>query len=139
MGEGDCVFCRIIAGGIPSVRLLEDDAALAFMDIGPVAEGHALLIPKKHCATLDEMSAQDAAAVLGHLPALVKAVQSATGCAGVNILQNNGTAAGQVVPHVHFHIIPRDSDGAFQFNWPAGKYAPGRLEELAEAIRQALS
>jgi len=136
--DPNCIFCRIAAGEIPSAKVLDDRAAFAFMDIGPLAEGHVLLIPKGHYATVDRMPADTAAAMLRHLPALVKAVQAVTGCQGVNILQNNGTVAHQVVMHVHFHIIPRNAGDEFHFNWPAGKYPPGRAEELARIIRGKL-
>lgn len=138
MSQNDCIFCRIAAGQIPSAKVLDTESALAFMDIGPLAEGHVLLIPKQHYATIDQMPAQQAAAMLAHLPALVAAVKKATGCSGVNVLQNNGATAHQLVPHVHFHIIPRNAGDAFHFNWPAGKYPPGRMEELTAAIRQAI-
>lgn len=136
MSDPDCIFCKIVAGQIPAVKVLEDDAAIAFLDVAPVAEGHLLLIPKAHAATIDELSAEQAGAVLKHLPALVKAVQAAAGCEGVNVLQNNGRLAHQVVMHVHFHIIPRNSGDAFEFNWPAGKYRQGRIEQLADEIRK---
>ena len=134
MANPDCIFCKIAAGDIPAIKVREDDASLAFMDVGPLAEGHVLLIPKTHAETLDDLSADQAAALGRHLPALVGAVKFATGCEGVNVLQNNGRVAHQVVPHVHFHIIPRNSGDKFSFNWPAGKYPPGRAEQLAEAI-----
>ena len=135
----DCIFCKIVAGEVPAVKVFEDDACVAFMDIGPVADGHVLLIPKNHAEAVDDMSPQDASAVLANLPAIVRAVRSATGCQGVNVLQNNGRAAGQAVMHVHFHIIPRTESGRFHFNWPAADYPPGRMDELAAAIRQALA
>jgi histidine triad (HIT) family protein len=138
LNDPNCIFCRIASGGIPSAKVLEDAHCFAFMDIGPLAEGHVLLVPKRHYVTLDQMSATEAAAVLSHLPALVKAVHAAVGCKGVNILQNNGKVAHQVVPHVHFHIIPRNEGDAFSFNWPAGKYGSGRIEELARLIRDRL-
>ena len=138
MNDPDCIFCKIIAGEIPAVKVLEDDHALAFLDIGPLAEGHVLLIPKGHWATLDEMPADEAGDVLRHLPALCHAVQAATACEGLNVLQNNGRVAHQVVPHVHFHLIPRNAGDAFSFNWPAGAYPPGRADQLAEAIRSRL-
>jgi len=138
MVESECLFCRIVAGEIPAVKVLEDDACVAFMDIGPLADGHVLLIPKMHAVTLDELPADQAGAMLRNLPALVKAVQAATGCQGVNVLQNNGRVAHQVVMHVHFHVIPRNEGDAFGFNWPAGSYPPGRMEELAEAVRREL-
>ncbi len=139
MKDSDCIFCKIAGGDIPCTKLLEDDAAIAFLDIGPLAEGHVLLIPKHHYVTVDQMPPDVAAAVLKHLPALGRAVQSAVGCEGFNILQNNGPVAHQVVGHVHFHIIPRNSGDEFRFNWPAGLYPKGRIEQLAEAIRKELA
>ncbi len=138
MAENDCLFCKIIAGEIPAVKVLEDDVCLAFMDIGPLADGHVLLIPKTHAVTLDELPSDQAGSMLRHLPALVKAVQTVTACQGVNVLQNNGPAAHQEVMHVHFHVIPRNEGDAFGFNWPSGSYPPGRMEELAEAVRKEL-
>ena len=138
MSANDCLFCKIIAGQIPAIKIIDDAACIAFLDIGPLAAGHVLLIPRTHARTLDELSASDAGAMLANLPALVRAVRSATHCEGVNVLQNNGLVAHQVVPHVHFHIIPRNAGDAFDFNWPAGKYAPGKTEEMAVAIRKAM-
>ena len=138
MKDPNCIFCKLAAGEIPCAKVLDTDDALAFVDIGPLAEGHTLLIPKNHYVTLDEMPADEAGAMLRHLPVLVRAVQAATGCEGVNVLQNNGKAAHQEVPHVHFHIIPRNAGDAFAFNWPAGSYPDGRAVELAAAIAQRL-
>lgn len=134
-----CIFCKIISGQVPAEVLINDDACLAFMDIAPLAEGHALLIPKGHHETLDQIPAAEAGAMLRHLPALTHAVRTATGCRGVNILQNNGKVAHQVVPHVHFHVIPRNEGDAFQFNWPAGSYEEGRMADLAGEIRKQLA
>lgn len=136
--DPNCIFCKVVAGDIPCAVVLQTDDALAFMDIGPVAPGHVLLIPKQHVVRLDEMNASQAGSVLRHLPALGRAVRQATGAAGYNILNNNGRIAGQLVMHVHFHIIPRDQGGAFEFNWPAGEYAPGEAEALQAKIRLAL-
>ncbi len=136
--DPDCIFCKIAAGEIPAINVLENDDVLAFMDIGPLAKGHVLLIPKGHYETLDKMPADLTGRCLQHLPSLTKAVQAVTGCQGVNILQNNGTVAHQVVMHVHFHIIPRNPVDEFHFNWPAGKYEKGQAEQLAEQIKQNL-
>ena len=136
--DPQCIFCRIVGGEIPSAKVLDDDACMAFMDIGPLAHGHVLLIPKEHYVTLDQMPADVSAAMCRHLPALLRAVQKATGCEGVNVLQNNGKAAHQDVPHVHFHLIPRNPGDSFHFNWPAGKYPPGRMDQLAQKIRESL-
>ena len=134
----DCPFCRIARGEIPAVKILEDAVCLAFLDINPLAEGHVLLIPKAHVEQIDAMPSDQAAAMLAHLPALVGAVRRATGCEGVNILQNNGRAAHQAVMHVHVHIIPRRGGDEFHFNWPARNYPPGRAAELTDKIRQAM-
>ena len=136
--DSNCVFCKIAAGEIPSARIFEDAVSFAFLDIAPLAEGHVLLIPKGHYQTLDHVPADVAGAMLRRLPSLVKAVQAATGCEGVNVLQNNGAAAHQAVPHVHFHVIPRRAGDAFHFNWPAGGYETGRMEKLAGEIRAKL-
>ena len=138
MRDSSCIFCKILDGLIPATKVFEDEASLAFMDIGPLAEGHVLLIPSDHVESLDKLSADRAAAMLRHLPALAKAVGAATGCEGLNVLQNNARVAGQLVMHVHFHLIPRNSGDPFEFNWPAGEYPEGRAEQLAEAIRQHL-
>ena len=138
MKDPSCLFCRIVAGDIPAETLVRDEAAVALMDIGPLADGHVLLIPTGHYQTLDEMPPDEAAAMLRHLPSLVRAVQAATGCEGVNVLQNNGPVAHQVVMHVHVHIIPRNTGDAFSFNWPAGTYPQGKMETLAQAIRKHL-
>jgi len=134
-----CIFCKIVSGAIPCAKVLEDESSLAFLDIGPLARGHVLLIPKEHHETADRMPASLAAAVLKHLPALVRAVQAVTGCQGVNVLQNNGRVAHQVVPHVHFHVIPRNPGDEFHFNWPAGAYPPGEPDALAKAIREKVA
>ena len=136
--DPNCIFCKIVDGQVPCAKILDTDEALAFLDIGPLARGHLLLIPKAHCRTIDELSADQAAAVLRHLPALVAAVRQATRCDGVNVLQNNGAVAHQVVQHVHFHIIPRNRGDAFHFNWPAGSYDEGEIEQLARAVREHL-
>ena len=136
--DPNCIFCQIVAGAIPCAKVLETDEALAFLDIGPLAPGHLLLIPKRHAVRLDELNASQAGSVLRHLPALGKAVRQAMGCGGYNILNNNGRVAHQEVMHVHFHVIPRDEGDAFQFNWPAGEYGDGELDALHARICAAL-
>jgi len=134
----DCIFCKIVSGSVPCAKLLEDEAALAFLDIGPLAPGHALLIPRKHYETVDQMPADLAADLMRHVPALVRAVRDATGASGVNVLQNNGRSANQLIPHVHVHIIPRREGDPLRFSWPAGQYGPGELDTMARRIREKL-
>ncbi|MEM8493975.1 MAG: HIT family protein [Planctomycetota bacterium] len=137
------LFEKIAAGDLPSHRVYADEHVYAFLDIGPVSRGHVLLIPRTCYVELDDMPAEVGAALGAALPKLVKAVKAATGCAGVNVLQNNGTAAGQAVMHVHFHLIPRYADGSpqkerFRFDWPAGELADADAEQLVDAMTRAL-
>ena len=130
------IFGKILDGEIPCHRVYEDDHVLAFLDISPLSRGHTLVVPKERKAHLHELS-DDSAAALGRvLPRLARAVVSATGAAHYNVLQNNGSNAGQVVMHVHFHIIPRLGDKGLAMLWNPGKLA--EPEKLLADIRQAL-
>ena len=135
----NCVFCKIAAGELPCMKVFEDDLSLSFLDIGPLAEGHLLLIPKENYDPLDHMSAPTVARLTQHLPRLAKAVARAVACEGYNVLQNNGRVAGQVVGHVHFHIIPRTSSDSLGYRWPAGNYPEGRAEQVHQAILDQLT
>jgi histidine triad (HIT) family protein len=134
----DCVFCKIVQGEIPSHRVFENDAVLAFMDIGPLAEGHLLVIPKAHYQTIDQMSAEHAAELGRVLPQLTGVVQQVSGATGCNLLQNNGVVAGQAVLHVHFHIIPRAAQDGLGYRWHPKSYPDGRAAELATLMSTAL-
>lgn len=103
----DCIFCKIVSGDIPSVKVYEDDRVFAFMDINPLNEGHLLIIPKTHAATIHEITEADFAAVMSATHKLAAAVQKALNPDGINLMQLNGKAANQVVPHLHVHIVPR--------------------------------
>lgn len=133
-----CIFCKIVAGQIPCQKIFEDADTLAFLDIGPLAEGHLLVIPKEHFARLDQMPAELAGRVLAHLPRLSQAVMQATGAPGFNILQNNDKVAQQEVPHVHFHIIPRQASDGLGYRWIKTPYGEGRVDAVREAILAAL-
>lgn len=135
----ECVFCKIVAGEIPSARVFDDEHIFAFLDIGPLAEGHLLVVPRSHYARIVDMPGTVASAMAAHLPRLASAVLAVTGAPGLNILQNNGRVAGQVVDHVHIHLIPRRDGDGLGFRWNAGSYAPGRADELARQLRGTLS
>ena len=138
MSVDDCVFCKIIAGRIPAIKIYEDEVVLAFLDIGPLSDGHTLVIPKAHFSRLDECPAEILAEVAGRLGKIAKAVVTAMGSDGYNVLCNNGRAAGQLVDHLHFHIISRNTgDGVFN-RWPAYKYKEGQIEQIAAKIRENL-
>lgn len=137
MSEG-CIFCKIVAGEIPSTKVYEDESVLAFLDIGPLSEGHTLLIPKEHVSRLDELSAEACCSLARRLPALGRAVAAAVDAEGYNVLNNNGRAAGQLVDHVHFHIIPRRQGDGVIVHPVAGGYAAGRIAEVADRIKKLL-
>jgi len=131
----ETIFRKIIAGEIPCHRVYEDDHVLAFLDINPLSVGHTLVIPKEPAETLDALSAEASAAIGRVLPRLCRAVLQATGATAYNVLQNNGTAAHQVVMHVHFHIIPKYADGSgLGIGWPAGSLDQQRAGTLARKI-----
>ncbi len=135
----DCVFCKMVAGEIPAVKLYEDEAILAFLDISPISDGHTLVIPKTHCSKVHQCDPEVLAKVASHLGRIAGAVAEAMDADGYNLLCNNGKAAGQAVDHVHFHIIPRKTgDGVFT-QWPAYRYEEGRIAEIAEKIHKSLS
>jgi len=138
--SANCIFCKIIAGEIPATKVYEDADVLAFLDIGPIIKGHTLVIPKQHH---DPITATPEP-VLAKLMAVVKKIATAQisglGADGVNVVQANGAAAGQVVPHIHFHVIPRFATDGHRWNWAAKKYEdPAEMQKLAAAIKAALT
>ena len=135
----ECIFCRIVAGEIPSVRLWEDDEVIAFLDVNPLAEGHTLVVPRQHAERLTELTPAAAAALLRPVPALAAAVLAVTGAEGFNVLQNNGRCAGQAVGHVHLHIIPRRPEDGLGYRWPARPADPEGLKRLQGAIQARLA
>ena len=138
MSADDCVFCKMVAGQIPVAKVFEDDVVLAFLDIGPVSDGHTLVIPRQHFERLHDCPPDLFGQFGSRLGRIAKAVASAMNSEGYNVLCNNGRAAGQLVDHLHFHIIPRNSgDGIFN-RWPAYKYQEGKIEEVANKIRANL-
>lgn len=133
----DCLFCRIIAGDVPALRVYEDDQVIAFLDIFPVQPGHTLVVPKAHHKTCMEMPD----ALMGDWMRAVKRVaqglEESLSCDGINLLQNNHAAAGQVIPHVHMHVIPRWKGDGFT-HWPSKELPRGELEAVADRVRLAI-
>ena len=134
----ETIFSRIIRGEIPCHRVYEDERVLAFLDVGPLSRGHTLVVPKEAAATLDVLSDESAAAIGRVLPRLCRGVLAATGATAYNVLQNNGAVAHQAVPHVHFHIIPKQGDAGLGIGWKAGALDPKEGATLAERIRGAI-
>ncbi len=124
---------------IPSAKILETADAVAFLDINPVNRGHTLLVPKAHHAHLSELPDAVAAATGSLLPRLCRAIRAATGADGLNVIVNNGQAAGQTIDHCHWHIIPRFSDDAVNWPWPHRPYVGDELGQMKFRIERELN
>ncbi len=136
MGADDCLFCKMVAGQVPIIKIYEDEVVLAFLDIGPISDGHTLVIPKQHFEKLHDCPPELLGQVGSQLGKIAGAVAAAMNSDGYNVLCNNGKAAGQLVGHLHFHIIPRNNgDGVFD-RWPCYKYKEGEIEQIAAKIRK---
>ena len=134
----ETIFSKILRGEIPCHKVYEDDLVLAFLDVGPLARGHVLVIPKEPAETLDALSDESAAAIGRVLPRLCRAVKRVTGVAAYNVLENNGPLAHQAVFHVHFHIIPKPNEQeGLGIGWPAGKVGADAAE-LAARIQASM-
>lgn len=133
----ECIFCKIIAGEISSVKIYEDHKILAFLDISPINSGHTLVIPKNHSENITEASEDDLVEVIKAVKKLAPAVSKGVGADGFNLTVNNGEAAGQVVDHLHFHIIPRFKDDGHAL-WSGTAYPEGKAKEVAEKIKNEL-
>ena len=138
MSDEKTIFGKIIDGEIPCHKVFENEHVLAFLDVGPLSRGHTLLIPKECKAHLHELSDESAAALGRVLPRLCRAVMQATGATAYNVLQNNGSAAHQVVMHVHFHIIPKFDDAGLGLQWNARTLDNEAAQELSLQIKVAM-
>ena len=133
----DCIFCRIVSGGLPAAKVLETPRVLAFLDIAPVNYGHTLVIPKEHYQNLLDLP-DDLWTEIGRVSRQVaRALQKALYARGFNIGMNNFEAAGQEVFHAHVHVIPRHTHDGLQL-FPQGVYQPGDMEKVGLQLRQAL-
>ena len=134
MVRDDCIFCTIANGVIPAAALYEDDDFKVILDAGPASKGHALILPKQHYQDLCELDEAVGTRVLGLAAKLGKAMKSGLGCAGFNLVQNNGEAAGQTVKHFHMHIIPRYEGGPEMVAWKPGSVDPEEAEQIVEEV-----
>ncbi len=138
MKKEDCIFCKIANGEIPSATVYEDELFRGILDIAPAARGHVILLPKNHAADVFELPEEEAQRVFPAVKKIAAAVKQATGCAGVNILQNNGESAGQTVFHFHVHVIPREEEDTVKIGWKTGAYEGNSSSQMAERIREKL-
>lgn len=138
MEKNDCIFCKIVNKEIPSSIVYEDENTIAFLDIAPANKGHILVIPKSHYSditTIPENELQNVFSTVKEISqVLFKEYE------GVNLLQNNGKVAGQLVNHFHVHLIPRkENDGLSLGEWDCKKYEPGEMQEYQEKIKNFLN
>ena len=134
----DCIFCKIIAGDIPCFKLYENEDSLAFLDIHPTHEGHALVIPKQHAADLFSIDDEALIATIKTIRRVAKAIDATLPLQGLNLFQCNGEAAGQSVFHFHMHLIPREMGDEMKMNWDIVPGDMQAMEVLAEKIRTKL-
>ena len=134
----NCIFCKIASGEIPSQTVYEDDQFRAILDLSPASKGHTLILPKKHFKDVTELEKDYAAAILPLAAKIGQAIKKELGCAGFNLVQNNGEAAGQTVMHYHMHIIPRYTNGPKMVDWKPNESNPEEQQELAECLSKAL-
>lgn len=134
----NCIFCKIIAGEIPAHKIYENDKSIAFLDIRPVNPGHTLIVPKAHYENLLDAPSDVLAAMMNAAQKVARAVLKATGDESFNLGVNNGAVAGQVVFHLHLHIMPRHQNDGHRL-WSGKEYQAGEAEKLAQEIRDNLA
>ena len=135
----NCIFCKIVKGEIPAEKIYEDKDTFAFLDIAPAQPkgGHTLVIPKKHYELISDLSDDDAVALMLAVKKISKALLKCS--EGLNVLQNNKAVSGQLVPHVHVHLVPRfQNDGIIIEKWLPHKYPKGEMNKIAEQIKELL-
>ena len=131
----DCVFCKIVAGQIPSTRVFEDEHTLAFMDLGQVNPGHVLVAVKKHAENIYALDDAQAAAVAHASTRVARAIRDAFKPEGLSVYQANGKAAGQTVFHYHVHLLPRHAGDGMELTWPVKNPPREQLEDYAAKIK----
>ena len=137
MRDENCIFCKILAGEIPSTAVYEDDDFKAILDVSPAARGHVIILPKNHAANIYELPDEDASKIMVVAKKIATAIEKAYHCDGVNILQNNGEAAGQTVFHLHVHVIPRFKGDTVNIGWKQGDM-PEDLDAICKEIQAQL-
>ena len=138
MTDDNCIFCKIAGGVIPSTTLYEDEDFRVILDLGPASRGHALILPKQHFADVCALDGDIAAKVLPLGAKIGSAMKKSLGCAGFNLVQNNGEAAGQTVFHFHMHVVPRHAQDGIALTWPRKEPGPAVLQAYADRLSTAL-
>ena len=133
-----CIFCKIVRGEIPCIKIFEDDKVLSFADINPISAGHVLIIPKNHAETIWEIDADDLVAIHRSSLKISRAMKTALKPDGIAFLQLNGKAVNQVVPHYHLHLIPRKSSDP-KLTMTEWKLVPGDMKTIADTAQKISS
>ena len=133
----ECLFCKIVKGELPSSKLYEDEDTLAFLDLFPVNKGHSLVISKEHYENIFDVPEETLSKVSSVMKTVADAVKKGVNADGISIAQSNGKNAGQVIPHIHFHVMPRFKDDGLKL-WPQGKYEEGEMDKFKEDISKFL-
>ncbi|OGF27621.1 hypothetical protein A2331_04370 [Candidatus Falkowbacteria bacterium RIFOXYB2_FULL_34_18] len=133
----DCIFCKIIAGDIPSYKVYEDKQVLAFFDILPISPGHTIIVPKKHLSDLEDLTNEEFSAIALATKKIGKAVLSGLDVKGYSIFLDNKSAANQHVPHIHFHLVPRKEGDGLE-RWPQSGYEQNEAEFFLKKIKAEL-
>lgn len=135
----ECIFCKIIAGQLPCTRIYEDRDVIAFLDIGPVVKGHTLVVPKLHCDPITHTPLDVLQRLIAVVQKIARAQVRGLKADGINVTQANGRSAGQIVPHIHFHVIPRFESDGHHWNWTPRKYENNEeMQSVGDKIRRAL-
>ena len=132
--KDNCIFCKIANGEIPSRTLYEDENFRVILDLGPATRGHALILPKEHYANLYELPEETACGVMKVAKKMAEKMRDRLGCAGLNLVQNNGDLAGQTVFHFHMHMIPRYPADGQKIGWKPGEPKEEELEEIRKIL-----
>jgi len=136
----DCIFCKIIDGEIPAIKVLDEELVIAFMDINPSNQGHMLVVPKKHAENIFEIPESDLAATIRAVKKCANAVKKALNAEGITVLQLNGKASDQIIPHFHIHIIPRwENDGLPVSTWEMKTGDMEEINDIARKVQEHLS
>ncbi len=134
----ECIFCEIVKGEIPCYKVYEDEKTLAFLDINPVNVGHTLVMPKNHVPKIPVAEEDDLLALTKTLKKVVKGVEKSMGVDNLNVFVNQGRDAGQLIPHLHYHVVPRHAGDGVKFDVPQRKLSEGEFKDVVEKIRSAI-
>ena len=133
---GDCIFCKIANGEIPSATLYEDEEFRVILDLGPASKGHSLILPKKHAANIYELPDETAGKAMILAKKMAGKLRDALNCDGFNVVQNNGENAGQTVFHFHMHLIPRYEGDGVGLTWKPGELSDEVRDEILKKIKE---